>query len=301
MVERLFCNQEVAESYSVVIHKIFLLNMRNIYIEKVSRICPHCGKLFEGNHASYANHVRWCKDNPNREAMKEHMSNKLKNHEHKPRVERGTFTVTCHKCGKEFEVIEPINKFPLKERYYCCRSCANSRVKTDEIKQKTSESVNKYYESIGKAPIKIHTCLWCDCKFENKKDDSKFCSNKCRHEYERNYSKRTELENYRKKCSFTFALSDFPDEFDFHLIEEHGWYKAKNHGDNLSGISRDHMVSVLYGFENHIDPKIISHPANCKLLIHSDNSSKRDKCSITFEELLERIKIWETKYGPYIK
>ena len=273
--------------------------MRNIYIEKVSKDCPYCRKHFEGNHASYANHVRWCKDNPDREVMKEHMIALLKNHEHKPKFERATFQVKCYKGGKEFEVIEPVNKFPSKERYYCCRSCANSHIRTNEDKQKIRDSVNKYYESIGKTSIKVHTCLSCGCEFENRKNDSKFCSNKCRHEYERNHSKRTELEKYRDECSFRFALSDFPEEFDFSLIEEHGWYKAKNHGDNLYGVSRDHMVSVVYGFEHNIDPAIIAHPANCQLLVHSDNARKKDGCSITYEELLERIEKWEEKYGPY--
>jgi phosphoenolpyruvate synthase/pyruvate phosphate dikinase len=37
------------------------------------------------------------------------------------------FKVSCHKCEKEFEVMEPCLKFPIKEKYYCSRQCANSR------------------------------------------------------------------------------------------------------------------------------------------------------------------------------
>ena len=259
--------------------------------------CPYCKKEIDGNHASYANHVRWCKDNPNRESMLEHMSNALKNHEHKPRLERGSFIVTCYKCGKEFEVIEPINKFPSKERYYCCRSCANTRIRTIEIKQKIKESVDQYWESVGKTSLKSHICEECGKEFKTRKHTSRFCSEECRRKYLRRTSNRSKLEQYREDCSFKFALSDFPEEFDFSLIEEHGWYKAKNHGDNLYGVSRDHMVSVLYGFEHNIDPSIISHPANCQLLVHSDNARKKDGCSITYEELLERIEKWNKKYN----
>lgn len=102
---------------------------------------------------------------------------------------------------------------------------------------------------------------------------------------------------YRHDCAFTFALSDFPDEFDFSLIEKYGWYKAANHGNNLNGVSRDHMYSVKDGFINNVDPKIISHPANCKLVLQRYNSSKYSKSSITLEQLMDRIQKWDIKYN----
>ncbi len=102
---------------------------------------------------------------------------------------------------------------------------------------------------------------------------------------------------YRKACKFRFNLKDYPDNFDFWLIEQYGWYKAKNKGDNLGGVSRDHMLSVSEGFELGIDPFLLAHPANCKLLIHTDNISKNKKSTITFDELLNRIKNFDEKYG----
>ena len=57
------------------------------------------------------------------------------------------------------------------------------------------------------------------------------------------------------------------------------------------------MVSVKYGFLNNIDPQIIAHPANCKLMIQKENTSKYSKSSITLEELLIRIEAWDLKYG----
>ena len=82
----------------------------------------------------------------------------------------------------------------------------------------------------------------------------------------------------------------------FSLVREHGWYSPTNKNDNLSGVSRDHMFSVREGFEMDIDPKIISHPANCRLMIHTDNISKNKKSTITIEELLDRIKKFDNKY-----
>jgi hypothetical protein len=53
------------------------------------------------------------------------------------------------------------------------------------------------------------------------------------------------------------------------------------------------------GFRNKINPKIISHPANCNLLLFSDNSIKKDNSSITMEELLKRIENWDKKYKKF--
>jgi hypothetical protein len=101
------------------------------------------------------------------------------------------------------------------------------------------------------------------------------------------------LKRYRQLCEFKFSLNDYPDKFDFGLIEEYGWYKAKNRGDNSNGVSRDHMYSVSEGFENNIDPYYISHPANCRLMRQNENSSKKNKCSITLEELKNRVNNWD--------
>ena len=62
-------------------------------------------------------------------------------------------------------------------------------------------------------------------------------------------------------------------------------------------VYRDHLVSVKYGFINNIDPKIISHPANCQLLKHTNNSIKKDKSDLTLTELLNKIEKWEIKFG----
>ena len=52
------------------------------------------------------------------------------------------------------------------------------------------------------------------------------------------------------------------------------------------------MISRNYGWLNNIPPEVIAHPANCEMIIQSNNTSKGTKCSITLEELYERIEHW---------
>jgi hypothetical protein len=214
------------------------------------------------------------------------------------------FNVICFKCKTPFIVEERESKFPSREKYYCSRSCANSREVSEEQKIKTSETLT------GKTYIKpieiISVCENCEQEFSYIRKHKhntiikpkRFCSISCSARFRNKLKRknRSEFLNYSADCSFKFNVFDYPEEFDLFLIEEYGWYKAKNRGDNLNGISRDHMISVRYGFDNNIPTEHISHPANCKLMQHSNNSSKNIKCSISYEELLEKIEKWNKKY-----
>lgn len=55
------------------------------------------------------------------------------------------YEVKCHKCGKNFTVNERAKKFPKKEKYFCTRSCANSRVQTEEINEKRRKTISNKY------------------------------------------------------------------------------------------------------------------------------------------------------------
>lgn len=269
---------------------------KNQFSKIISKNCPYCNQFFEDSRSQYANHVRWCKKNPRRKELDRSTKEKLKKiNRDRFLLETKEFEVVCAKCGKKFKVREKIDKFPKKEKYYCSKSCANSHKKSENSRKKISEKLKKYYSSRLKRYK--HICKGCGKEFENKKKNSIFCSNDCRIQYKKKNSKRSLFEQYRIDCSFNFNLKDFPKEFDFSLIEKYGWYKAKNHGNNLIGVSRDHMVSIKYGFEHNIDPKIISHPANCKLMVHSENIKKYSRCSLTLEELLIRIEEWNKKYN----
>ena len=210
----------------------------------------------------------------------------------------------CLYCGKEL-----INGDPRKK--FCNASCAAKynnygRKHSEETKKKIRLAVlKKYYSNINEENIHnvcIKSCKYCGKIFDAKlHQNQECCSMKCA----RNYRRLKEIQNieeqqiYRSQTKFKFALNSYPNEFDFWLIKESGWYKASNHGDNLKGISRDHMFSVDEGYKQCVDPYLISHPANCKLMKHEDNFKKLTKCSITLDELLDRVDKWNNKYGVY--
>lgn len=115
---------------------------------------------------------------------------------------------------------------------------------------------------------------------------------------EREYKSKQGKEGYifRQKCKFKFNVYDYPDYFDLNLLREHGWYSAKNRGNNFGGVVRDHIYSISDGLSNNVDPKILSHPANCRLIKHSENIKKHKLSYISLEELLEKIKEFNFKY-----
>ena len=63
--------------------------------------------------------------------------------------------------------------------------------------------------------------------------------------------------------------------------------------ENPNGVVRDHMVSRKFGFDNHVYPEILRHPANCYIMLHKNNSSKGPKSSLTLNELFDRIKEYQ--------
>lgn len=288
------------------------------------RTCPFCEKEIEvKNNKVFANHVRWCDRNPERDRLKgDRYRNKIQALKDARIVfEFGDikeFIVTCAKCGKQFSVFEREKKFPTKEKYFCSRGCANARKHTLVERIKISNGVKNSIKS-GKTrkyfqlrQLEERICLWCGQKFSAwTSSKQRFCSCKCgaRHREQVKYTSglcncltdddklKREFRRYRNRCQFRFALKNFPLEFDFDLIKKFGWYKAKNRGNNIGGISRDHMYSVQDGFINNVDPAIISHPANCKLMPHGENSSKHNKSSITLEDLKKRIDKWNKKYN----
>lgn len=103
------------------------------------------------------------------------------------------------------------------------------------------------------------------------------------------YDNMSEKELYYLKSEFKFKEEDFKKVKGYELIKQYGMYHSIN---NQSGVSRDHMISRNYGWLNNIPPEVIAHPANCEMIIQSNNASKGTKCSITLEELYERIEHW---------
>jgi len=97
---------------------------------------------------------------------------------------------------------------------------------------------------------------------------------------------------YRQQCRFKFDPDEFVEEFDLEMIEDFGWYGP----DNPTGVSKDHMLSISYGWKEHIPPAVIRHPANCRLMIFEDNRRKGRRSSVNYAGLLSRIQTWSEKY-----
>jgi len=214
---------------------------------------------------------------------------------------------SCNNCGVSFfDLIKSKRKF-------CSSSCSASfnnfgsthsnetkkkigeslfgHVVSDETIKKNSGENNSRWKggiSIEKRTKKVNgkkKCRYCD-EFKVSKKHKLICDD-CRMEY---------YEAYRPACEFKFDVRDFKEEFNFTLIEQHGWYSPSNKGNNINGVSRDHSYSVRDGFINKVAPEIIAHPANCGLMKHSDNNVKNYDSSITLEELKEKIREWDENY-----
>ena len=188
-------------------------------------------------------------------------------------------------------VTKKFNRLGYKSGYKVSGKKLYENYDWSEIQKKHDEEFS-YREIIKHFKISPHAIIWGKnnnkLKFRGLKDGV----NLSRKKGLGNKSKKEGLDRYRQLCAFSFSLNEYPNKFDFSLIGKHGWYKAKNRGDNLGGVSRDHMYSVKDGYVNNIEVEIIKHPANCVLMIHNENSKKNHNSSITLEELYKRIKEW---------
>jgi hypothetical protein len=88
------------------------------------------------------------------------------------------FIVICEKCKKEFEIIEREKLYPQRKKYFCSRSCANSRIFTEESNKRRREKLVKETENKWKEPhIKI--CKKCKKEFKTRNKKQRFCSQIC--------------------------------------------------------------------------------------------------------------------------
>ncbi len=208
----------------------------------------------------------------------------------------------CPKCNIEHQ----------RPGAFCSRTCANSRgPRSDEVKLAISATLTGNVQ--GESTIKKRSgnnhpkrkgrnlpdykninCLCCGNEFLSKRETNKFCNRNC---YNNHFKEiRTEWEQYSIECQFKFNVYDYSQWMNLDLLNKFGWYKASNKGNNLTGVSRDHAYSVKAGFRHGVDSKIISHPANCVLMQQDDNSKKKTNCSITLDQLLERIGVIDRAY-----
>jgi hypothetical protein len=185
-------------------------------------------------------------------------------------------------------------EIPYKQRrnIFCCNSCAASVTNLGKIKSsETIVKVKKTWENKEECNRTIE-CKNCKCLIKTKLRKT-FCCLQCKKDYQR--KNMDEFNKFKQDTLFKFSLNQYPDAFDFSLIKKYGWYSPSNKKNNIGGVSRDHMLSVRGGFELGLDPFLLAHPANCRLMIHGENISKNKKSIITKDELEELITLWGIK------
>lgn len=213
----------------------------------------------------------------------------------------------CKNCNNIFESLKGEHKV------FCSQSCAASfnnkvrKINYSETKKAYCKKCNKEFFINKRASLKNAVCE--DCKKTRKEiydkeniiRKIKYCKvckinevigfkiicESCKIKY---------YKFYRAECEFKFPLNMFPEEFDIKLIKEIGWYSPTNKNNNLKGVSRDHVFSVKDGFLIGINPIILRHPANCKLVPHIENQSKGIKSQISLKKLLKKIELFEKKH-----
>lgn len=143
--------------------------------------CLYCGSSVKNKYCNTSCQNRHQKRKPTKEQLKKSVITRY--------GEIKEFKVNCFKCRKEFFVEEREKLFPQKEKYYCSRSCANTRQHTDESKLKTSKSIKKLIldgnppgcikiSNDIKLPI-IKICNNCNEEFSTSRINQKFCSTSC--------------------------------------------------------------------------------------------------------------------------
>ena len=234
-------------------------------------ICQQCSKLFNVTPGSYG---KFC-------SLSCGTTFRNKINLEKAETKYKLNPVKCKCCQTTIDYKKRKNK-------YCSISCASKS--TNSVSRKRGPTA---IEKLPFSRIKFILCLHTNQYYSNKNPDGSLrrCSP---------YIK-TLKEQYYSAARFKFNVYHYPEEFDLSLIEQHGWYtcpglKRKGQPKNILGVSRDHIMSVSYGFANDIDPKIISHPANCRIMLHSKNKTKHSKCDISLTQLLEDIHTWDQKY-----
>lgn len=224
----------------------------------------------------------------------------------------------CSKC----------NTLHDKNGIYCSRACANSRVQTTESNQKRSEKLLGKPSKLKILFSKIYFCQKCNKIHKSYKLSNDCCANiERRDEILRHkliaeglyyalyrcsckvcgleivarspskYCKQCKQNTANKSSQYTFKFNifEYPELFDLDAIEEIGFYApgGKSGKWNLSGLSRDHKVSVSEAVANNYNPYYISHPCNCELMLHSENNKKNGNSSITYEQLVELVNLFD--------
>jgi hypothetical protein len=254
-------------------------------------ICTSCSIVFEQKHKNAKYCSIPCSQKKTGNALKQ-----ISLDRHHIMFEKYKLSpICCKKCGVVFE-------YKDRKKLFCNNSCStqfhNKLRNTQSIETRIKRAkclkdryAALYKEELHAMPVIVgeYSKVYCNICV---KTNLKFYSKSYKKYHPSIYH---DQEHYRYLCRFNFSISQFPIWFNGKIIEEHGWYSL----ENLNGVSRDHRISITDGWRNNIDPKFISHPANCVLLPHKQNQSKGFKSCISIQDLMEDIERFNKLYPPY--
>ncbi|MFA5177753.1 MAG: GIY-YIG nuclease family protein [Candidatus Omnitrophota bacterium] len=195
-----------------------------------------------------------------------------------------SFAVKCHKCGKEFIVNEREKLFPQKEIYYCSKSCANSRIISQETKDKIRKGVNNFLVSFprvktikeSKTLKKINPpkmvkliCKNCGKEFEVSycKRDQQFCCRSCVTKWRNTnlgLAKNAGLKSGNNKTNINFLIKSCDNKilnkktFIYSLEYPIGNIRYIGKSDNPKERLKKHIKEAKYRNKNHKDKWINS-------------------------------------------
>jgi hypothetical protein len=187
-----------------------------------------------------------------------------------------------------------------KDAIYCGHSCSASAVNStrgprlDTTKLKIAAGVKKHnmshpkqkkFEIMGEfSKIHVCTCKHCSSLFLSR-IKKQYC------ELHRELYSESSKSGYK----FTFNVYHYSELFDIALLNKVGWFSPGGKAGqwNMSGLSRDHKVSVTEAIKNRYDPFYITHPLNCELMPHAQNNKKKTKSSMSYAELVDLVNTYE--------
>lgn len=97
----------------------------------------------------------------------------------------------------------------------------------------------------------------------------------------RTLEQKTNMELYREQVKYHTNMQKL------HLLENYN--KRGNHAFDDNAWHLDHIYSIAEGFKNNIPPYIIGSIYNLRMMPWRDNIVKRDTCSMSIDDLIQKV------------
>lgn len=188
------------------------------------------------------------------------------------------YTVSCYKCHCKFIVQEREKQHPKKEKYFCSRVCANSKIHTEETKQKISNALTglAYNRKHKPKPKELfrRICEDCGTPFETTNKKRILCSLSCAGR--RSANKQSETRRSKNEKYFAQLCIDRFDRVKTNEPMFNGW--------DADVVIEDIKVAVLWNGKWHYEKLAEGHSVK---QVHN-----RDK--------IKQKEIRKLGYTPYI-